>query len=151
MQKKFIFSLFLAIILGSLLGHTLFEQFKEEDQEVFAQNDVIYFLEEGIYDNLERAEAATKDIDTKIIVKEDANYYVYLAITKNKSNLSRLKKIYKDMNLNINVKEMEIEDTSFLTSLEQMDGLVEKTTTKEELLTITKVVLANYEELVLKR
>ncbi len=147
MQKKFLLSLVVAVLCGSFLGHTLFQKVKEEEKTVFKE-DVLYFLEEGVYDNVERAENATKDIDTKVIVKEDNNYYVYLAITSKKSHIERLKELYPKKD--ITVKEMQVENKSFKTILEQMDGLVEKTTTKEELETINKVILANYEEIILK-
>lgn len=148
MYKKFIFSLIIAIVSGALLGHTLFEKFKEEEQTVFNDMSPIYFLREGVYDNLEYALANANKFDTKIIVKEKAKYYLYLAISKSEDNLASIKKIYNDKNLVVETKN--ISNESFLTALEQMENLFKKASSDEEKLTIEKVILANYEELVLK-
>lgn len=148
MYKKFIFSLIIAIVSGALLGHTLFEKFKEEEQTVFNDMSPIYFLREGVYDNLEYALANANKFDTKIIVKEKAKYYLYLAISKSEDNLGSIKKIYNDKNLVVETKN--INNESFLTALEQMENLFKKASSDEERLTIEKVILANYEELVLK-
>ena len=149
MYKKFVFSLIIAIVLGSLLGNFLFKQYQEEDRTVFYDREQVYFFQEGSYDNLERATKATENLDTKIIVKEDAKYYVYLAITQDIHNKEKLEKMYKDMGINVTVKKMNVSNSSFITCLEQMDGLMEKTKEKEEILPINRVILANYEELVL--
>lgn len=148
MYKRFIFSLIIAIVSGALLGHTLFEKFKEEEQTVFNDMSSIYFLREGVYDNLEYALASANKFDTKIIVKEKAKYYLYLAISKSEDNLASIKKIYNDKNLVVETKN--INNESFLTALEQMENLFKKASSDEEKLTIEKVILANYEELVLK-
>ena len=148
MYKRFIFSLIIAIVSGALLGHTLFEKFKEEEQTVFNDMSSIYFLREGVYDNLEYALASANKFDTKIIVKEKAKYYLYLAISKSEDNLVSIKKIYNDKNLVVETKN--INNESFITALEQMENLFKKASSDEEKLTIEKVILANYEELVLK-
>ena len=148
MYKRFIFSLIIAIVSGAVIGHTMFEKFTKEEQAVFNYKSPIYFLREGVYDNLEYALASANKFDTKIIVKEKAKYYLYLAISKSEDNLASIKKIYNDKNLVVETKN--INNESFLTALEQMENLFKKASSDEEKLTIEKVILANYEELVLK-
>ncbi len=46
---------------------------------------------------------------------------------------------------------MEITDESFINTLIQMDGLLEDTTKEEQIDPINKVVLANYQELILEQ
>lgn len=147
MYKKFIFSLIIAIASGTILGHTLFEKFKEEEQTVFNYKTPVYFLREGVYDNLDYALENANKFATKIIVKDKAKYYLYLAISKNEDNLAMIKKIYNNNNLVVETKN--INNESFLTVLDQMENLLKKTSNNEEKLTIEKVILANYEELVL--
>jgi len=151
MHNKFIVSVLIAVVLGSIIGHTLFKKYQQEDIEVFNENNSVYLLQEGVYDNEERAKNATTNIDTKLIVKQDAKYYAYLALTKNKHNLDRLKKYFNKQNINITVKEITIDNEAFLTSLSQMDGLMEQVDSNEEMITINRVILANYEELILKQ
>ena len=44
---------------------------------------------EGSYSTEEQAEKAVSNIDPYLIVKEDANYIVYLAITSSNDNLEK--------------------------------------------------------------
>ena len=121
-----------------------------EDQVVLKEVNSIYFITEGTYSSKEQATTATKDIDVKLIVKEDANYVVYLAITKSNDNLEKLEKIYEDLKLNTTIKKMSIDNEEFLATLEQMDLLIDKTTSQDEILAVNEVVLANYQEFVLE-
>lgn len=151
MRYKFILSVLAAVLLGALLGHFLFLKYQQETEDVLMQvENKIFFLQEGVYDNQQEATDATKELDTKIIVKQDAKYYVYLAITQSEQNLEKLKKLYQEKGLDITVKEMNITEESFINTLVQMDGLLEKVTTEEEIDPINKVILANYEEIVLQ-
>ena len=149
MRYKFIISVLFAVLLGASVGNFLFNKYKEEQLVFQSEEDSIYFLEEGVYDNKERAENATSNIDAKIIVKEDAKYYVYLAITDDDINLEKLNTMYDELEINATVKEMKVSDESFLSTLEQMDGLMNSATKNDEILAINKVVLATYEEMVL--
>ena len=139
-----------AIFLGAVLGNFLFEQYKLEDKSVVREVNSIYFIMEGSYGTLEQAKEATKDIEVKLITKEDANYVVYLAITKSNDNLEKLEKIYEDLKLNTTIKKMSIDNEEFLATLEQMDLLIDKTTSQDEILAVNEVVLANYQEFVLE-
>ena len=151
MHNKFLLSVLCAVLLGGLLGHFLFLEYQEETMEVMQEKNKIYFIQEGVYDNEKEAKKATAELDTKIIVKEDAKYYVYLAMTQSEKNLEKLKKFYQNQGINITIKEMEITDESFINTLIQMDGLLEDTTKEEQIDPINKVVLANYQELILEQ
>ena len=150
MTKSFFITMIVAIFLGAVLGNFLFEQYKLEDKSVVREVNSIYFIMEGSYGTLEQAKEATKDIEVKLITKEDANYVVYLAITKSNDNLEKLEKIYEDLKLNTTIKKMSIDNEEFLATLEQMDLLIDKTTSQDEILAVNEVVLSNYQEFVLE-
>lgn len=139
-----------AILLGSVLGNFLFEQYKLESSEVVKEVNSLYFIMEGAYSSLEQAEKSSEYIDVKLITKEDANYIVYLAITKDSNNLEKMEKLYKDLNINTTIKTMSVSNKEFLATLEQMDLLINNTKDNEEILSINEVVLANYQEFVLE-
>ena len=105
---------------------------------------------EGSYSTKEQAKKAVTDIKPYLIVKEDANYIVYLAITSSNDNLEKLKKMYKEESINTSIKKMSIDNKEFLAMLEQMDILLNKTSSNDEILAINEVVLANYQEFVLE-
>lgn len=149
MTKSFFITMLVAIFIGTVLGNLLFEQYKLESETVIKEVNSTYFLTEGSYSTKEQAEKATEDIEPNLIIKEDANYTVYLAITKDNKNLEKLKKLYEDLGINTTIKKMSIENQEFLATLEQMDLLLNKTSTNEEMLAINEVILANYQEFVL--
>ena len=95
-----------AILIGSILGNFLFEQYKLESENVIKEVNSTYFLIEGTYSTEEQALKASSNIETYLIVKEDANYTIYLAITMSNENLEKLKKMYKDKNINSSIKKI---------------------------------------------
>lgn len=149
MTKSFFITMLVAIFIGTVLGNLLFEQYKLESETVIKEVNSTYFLTERSYSTKEQAEKATEDIEPNLVIKEDANYTVYLAITKDNKNLEKLKKLYEDLGINTTIKKMSIENQEFLATLEQMDLLLNKTSTNEEMLAINEVILANYQEFVL--
>ncbi len=141
-----------AILIGAVLGNFLFEQYKLESENVIKEVNSTYFLMEGSYSTESQANNAVSNnnIKTYLIVKEDANYIVYLAITKDNNNLDKLKKLYNDLGINCSIKKMSVENEEFLAMLEQMDILLNKTSSNDEILAINEVILANYQEFVLE-
>lgn len=150
MTKNFFITMIVAIILGSILGNFLFEQYKLESREVIKEVNSLYFVMEGSYSSLEQAKKATEDISVKLITKEDANYVVYLAITKDSNNLDKLEKLYKDLNINTTIKTMSVSNKEFLAAIEQLDLLIDNTEGNDEILSINEVILSNYQEFVLE-
>lgn len=153
MTKSFFITMLVAILIGAVLGNFLFEQYKLESESVIKEVNSTYFLVEGTYSTETQATKAVTsntNIDPYIIVKEDANYIVYLAITASNDNLEKLKKMYKEKNVNTSIKKMSIENEEFLATLEQMDILLNNAKTNDEITSITEVVLANYQEFVLE-
>ena len=153
MTKSFFITMLVAILIGAVLGNFLFEQYKLESESVIKEVNSTYFLVEGTYSTETQATKAVTsntDIDPYIIVKEDANYIVYLAITASNDNLEKLKKMYEEKDVNASIKKMSIENEEFLATLEQMDILLNNAKTNDEITSITEVVLANYQEFVLE-
>ena len=58
--------------------------------------------------------------------------------------------MYKEKGINASIKKMSIENEEFLANLEQMDILLNKAKTNDEVNSINEVVLANYQEFVLE-
>ena len=106
-----------AILIGAVLGNFLFEQYKLESETVIKEVNSTYFLMEGSYSTEEQAKKAVSNIDPYLIVKEDANYIVYLAITSSNDNLEKLKKMYKEEDINASIKKMSIENEEFLATI----------------------------------
>ena len=58
--------------------------------------------------------------------------------------------MYKEEDIHASIKKMSIENEEFLATLEQMDVLLNKAKSNDEITSINEVVLANYQEFVLE-
>lgn len=149
-MRKTIGMSILLIIIGAIIGNRLYSKFHDSILDVFKENNSCYFLQEGIYSNYDLMFENTKNIDVKLIEKENNKYYVYLGISSNYENALKLKNIYEKEKYNIRIKEVNLDNEEFYTNLVQFDLLIDKTNSDNEILTIEEVILANYEEIVRK-
>ncbi len=109
-----------------------------------------YFLQEGIYSSKEIMDENTKNLNVKLINYDNSKYYVYLGITKSPTIAKKLKQLYEQDGLQIYIKEIYLDNEEFSSNVTQFDLLINAAKTKEEILTIEEVVLANYEEIIKK-
>jgi hypothetical protein len=154
MKIKFIFSIFLSVIIGYLFGQILFNQYNNRIIDAFNEKYTVYFLQQGIYSNKETMEANTESLPSYVYIKEKNHYKVYVGITSDPDNLEKLKEIFLNMGNDIYVKEENISDLEFMETLKQYDNLLKETNTAttsiDDILAIEKQVLSKYEELVLR-
>ena len=146
MKRKYFLSILLALILGYLCANYVLALYKED-----SSNNIIYFLQAGAYNNKESSLNDLKDIDNKIIIKENDKYYMYIGITADIKIAKRIKNMYKNKNIELYIKEKDITNTSFKLELEQYDILLKNAKTFDEVNAIFKTVLATYEEGVLSK
>lgn len=137
------------LLIGIILGSKIISLSKVED--VFQSGTVYYFLQEGVYTTEEILNENTENLNIKLINKEDNKYYVYLGITKDVENAKKIKNIYKNKGYDIYIKEKNLSNEEFSSNITQFDLLINSTNNEEEILKITEVVLANYEEIIKKQ
>ena len=150
-MKKFIFPLISAILIGFLLGKFMFNQYdyKSSIKTVFNdKSEMVYFIQQGVYSSLESMEKNVTDFNYYIYDVIDGKYYVYVGMTKNKDNVSKLEGYFKNMGYIIYVKEFKIDNNEFLTVLTQYDELLLQTEDSKAIKTIQNQILAKYEELI---
>lgn len=147
-MKKIIIKGIILIVIGYLLGQFLFKE-KIELIRKLQKGDTYYFLEEGIYNDYNNIN--NTNINRRIIENKDNKYHVYIGITRDKEVLEKLKSIYKKENINITVKEINLESLEFKTNVEQFDLLIRNTNDTSQILTIEEVVIANYQEIIKKQ
>lgn len=150
-MKRIFILIIIAVILGGVSGKILFSKYENLDNYVFSNDKKVYFLEEGVYSTKKSLENNTKDINPKLVVRDDDKYYVYVGITKNQENAKKIKKMYTDKGYSIYEKEKNITDTEFLNNIEQFDVLVESTKKERDISTIQEVILSNYEEMIINK
>lgn len=146
-MKNTLIMMVVAIILGGISGMFLFSKYKDTSY-VFNENKKLYFLEEGVYSTKESLESNTKDINPKLVIQDDNKYHVYVGITSNFDNASKIKKMYKDKGYSIYEKEIEVDNSEFTSNISQFDILLESSKNDSDISTIEEVVLSNYENLI---
>lgn len=139
----------LILILGLLVGNKIY-QTNLSLSNVFSDGTTYYFLQEGAYTSKVILDENTKDLNVKLIVEDNSKYYVYLGITKSESIAKKLKSVYEQAGYQIYIKEIKLNNPEFESNVTQFDLLLNSATSKDEMLTIEEVVLANYEEIIQK-
>lgn len=149
MKKIIIFSL-IFLTIGIILGTKIYSA-TSSLEKVFAEGTTYYFLQEGVYSNEEVMQENTSDIKIKLIDQKEDKYYVYLGITKDLENAKKIKKIYLEQGKDIYIKEQQLASEEFLSNITQFDLLLNSTEDTDEILKITEVILASYEEIIKKQ
>ncbi len=146
MKKKIFYSIII-LITGIIVGRNIY---LSKSTQTFSNKDIYYFIQEGVYSSKSIMEENIKNMDLKVVDELDNKYYVYLGITKDESIAKKLKEIYESQGYQIYIKEVSLSNEEFNNNVTQFDLLINATTSEKEILTIEKVVLANYEEIIKK-
>ena len=146
MKKKIFYSIII-LITGIIVGRNIY---LSKTTQTFSNKDMYYFIQEGVYSSKSIMEENVKNMDLKVVDEIDNKYYVYLGITKDENIAKRLKEIYESLGYQIYIKELSLSNEEFNNNVTQFDLLINASTTTNEILTIEKVVLANYEEIIKK-
>ena len=146
MKKKILYSIII-LITGIIVGRNIY---LSKVTQTFSNKDIYYFIQEGVYSSKSIMEENIKNMDLKVVDELDNKYYVYLGITKDESIAKKLKEIYESQGYQIYIKEVSLSNEEFNNNVTQFDLLINATTSEKEILTIEKVVLANYEEIIKK-
>ncbi len=144
MNKKFILSMIVVIILGIVSAKTVYS-LSEKIEDKYSY----YFLQLGVYDDIDSLNDDTKNIDDKLVLKENGKYSVYVGISKEKDNLTKISNLYKNYGYNLIIKSKRIDNEEFILNLEQFDKLLKQTTDLEELKKVMAVILSSYQEMVI--
>ena len=135
------------VVLGFAVGNIIFSNRVELVRNI-KNNNNYYFLEEGVYSSKEMLNTNVSKVAQKVISKINNNYYVYIGITKNKDIALKIKELYEERGYKINIKEKKLNNEEFSTNLNQFDILLNEATTFEEINTIERIILSNYEDLI---
>ena len=143
MKTKYFFPLVLAIIIGFLSARIVYALYNNDEKERFNA----YFLEVKANDS--NFIKQNMKVNSYIVVKKNNKDTVYCAITTKINNLNKIKKIYDLKGIKTNIKKIYIDNKEFMNNLEQYDILLNNTYKESDLISITKVILSSYDEMVL--
>ena len=135
-----------AIVLGSICGKTLYDKYLSS-KELANDEGELYFLQEGVYTSKKALKNNTKNITPKLVITKDKKYYVYVGITKDIYNASKIKKLYNKKGYKINNEIKKVKDKNFIDNVNQFDTLMTNANS-DDIMTIEEVILSNYQELI---
>lgn len=150
MMKKTLIIGIAFLIVGIFVGNYIYNNNTEKLESTFASGKNYYFIQEGVYSSKEIMEESIKDINIKVVDFENNKYYVYLGITRDYEIAEKIKNLYSKDGYTLYIKERTITNEEFYNNVSQFDLLIKNAETKDEILTIEEVVLANYEEILKK-
>lgn len=149
---SFVVSVVATVFLTIIIADVFYKRYNGSDyQDVFSTTNNLYFLQHGVYSNLETLEKSCKNLEQYTVVEEDNKYYVYVGVTASDVIASRIKGYFKKENIEIYLKEVYVDNEAFINEVEQYDILLDNSDTLKEVNSVMKSVLATYEEIVLKK
>lgn len=148
-MKKYIGSMFLSLIFGVYLGMFVLKQYKDFDvTSVFNYYDTLYFIEIGVYSDVDSMKSSLGDFSSYIYDIDDKGYHAYVGITKSQENALKVKEYFNNMGYDIIIKDNRVSNGVFISIVNQYD-LVLKDASDDAIGDICSQVINSYEELVL--
>lgn len=153
MIKKYIMPVFMALIVGLVLGRFILNQYTFEGKIIptISASKQAYFIQQGVYSTKESMESNVKNFPYYIYMIDNDKYYVYIGITLLEENMNKIKGYYGEKGYNTYVKQLSINNEDFIIILEQYDSLLKESSDTEVIGTVCSQILTKYEELVLKK
>ncbi len=139
-----------ALIIGFFLANYFIKQYKDyEGIKVSSIGEELYFIQYGVFSNAESMEENTISLPSYVYNIEDDLYYVYVGITKSKTNADKIKEYYKNLGYETVIKNYTITNEAFLSSLDNYDNVLSNTNDKTAISSIINQILIKYEEVVI--
>ena len=147
-MKKTIIWILLALISGALLGKFTFDRYENIDiKNVISYDNYVYMLKYGKYDNFDEMKDKVIDVDRYIYIENNDRLTAYVAIAKTKENINKIKNIYTNKNINLEIVKEKIDNEEFIQNLNEYEKLLSASLDEKSLLIIEKQILSCYEEL----
>ena len=149
-MKKYIFTFFIALVIGFFLCNTFLKQYNDyQGIKVSSNGEKLYFVQYGAYSSLDSLEENTINLQNYVYNEQNNLYYVYVGITKLKENANKIVKYYNDLGYDAIIKEFDITNKNFIESLSNYDDVLKNTTDKTAIASLISQVLSKYEEVVI--
>ena len=147
---KYMRAMLLSLVIGFFLSYFIFKQYKNYNGiTVYKEGDEYFFLEKGIYDSKVDMEKNSINLENYIYRKEDNKYYMYVGITKNKDNLTKMTNYFKNKNIDTSIKKFYISSTKFSESINNLDNILINSDDEIVINEIINQGLTKYEEIIL--
>ena len=122
-----------------------------DTQNIISYDENVYLLKYGTYKTLDEMKDKVLDIDRYIYIEENGKFTSYVAITKTKENINKIKKIYDSKDIKLTVEKRKIDNEEFIQNLNEYEKLLSATEEENSLLIIEKQIISCYESMVMAR
>lgn len=146
--RSVIIPLLFAVALG-FYGAKIAYEFYQVKKEVTTRTFNAYALQYGVYSNANTLEKNLANLDDYVVTQEDGKYYIYLGFTTNYKNLAKIRELYENKNMEVYTKEIYIDNSEFVSSLEQFDVLLESANKESDIISVNEAILSSYDEIIL--
>lgn len=146
--KSVIIPLLFAVVLG-FYGAKIVYGFNRVKKTISEISHNAYAIQYGVYKDPSTLEKTLSLLDDYVVSLEDGKYYVYLGFTTDYSNLSKIRDMYKNMGVDVYIREVLIKNEEFINNLEQFDVLLDNVNGTTDILAINSAILSSYDEMIL--
>lgn len=145
-MKKYIFTIIISLLVGFLLSNYMIKKYDENPLTlpVFGETKTVFLIQQGVYSSYESMQNNTSNLTDYIYSNIDNMFYVYIGMTLEEENVTKLQKYYKDKGITTIVKTTTLNDTNFISSLTQYDTILKETNDNATIKEICKQVLSKY-------
>ena len=151
-MKKQMIIISLAILVGFYFGYFFYCQYDRKVELVPAFNPdsyTIYLSQVGAFASKDNMEKEASKFSHYIYEENDGIFYVYLAMTKDMQNASKLKEYFQRNGYDTYIKNSSLINDGFSDILTSYDLVLKQTSSDEVISSLVKQVLTKYEEMVL--
>lgn len=142
MKIKIFIYLVIAVIAGYIVGLYLFNY---QDSSKYVSTNLVYFVQDTVA--LDSSQIGTDY--TRVVREKDGKYYSYVGITMSRENAEKIQEYYSFLGVDTYIQEEMVSNLDFIGSLQEYDQLL-SSTSGSDMVSVLKVILATYNEMVLQ-
>lgn len=142
MKIKIFIYLVIAVVAGYIVGLYLFNY---QDSSKYISSNLVYFVQDTVA--LDSSQIGTDY--TRVVREKDGKYYSYVGITMSRENAEKIQEYYSFLGVDTYIQEEMVSNLDFIGSLQEYDQLL-SSTSGSDMVSVLKVILATYDEMVLQ-
>ena len=119
--------------------------FNYQDSSKYVSSNLVYFVQDTVA--LDSSQIGTDY--TRVVREKDGKYYSYVGITMSRENAEKIQEYYSFLGVDTYIQEEMVSNLDFIGSLQEYDQLL-SSTSGSDMVSVLKVILATYDEMVLQ-
>ena len=146
-MKRFLITILFTTLVSILYGNIIFNVYKKNATnilEVIQSEEQVYAVLYGSYNSIDKVK--NLKLNNYIIENENGYYRVYVGISKNIENASKIREIYNKLGKGTYIRNIVVDSIDFIDYLNSIEfNLMDKS--DDEILKIETDIINKYKEL----